>query len=152
VAHFAELDNANKVLRVVVISNNDVDDNGGDLHEDAETFVENLLFYSSGGVVWKQTSYNNNFRKRFAGIGYTYDTTKDKFIDFQPFDSWSLSNDGDWEAPVTRPNDTEEGGLFVNTDWDEDNQRWLGFTYSSSLPYTETQYVWDAINLTWSEI
>ena len=72
-AHFAELNSSNEVLQVVVISNDDVDANGGDQSSQAETFVSNLVPHSTGGVAWKQTSYNNNFRKQYAGIGYTYD-------------------------------------------------------------------------------
>ena len=58
-AHFAELNSSNEVLRVVVISNDDVDANGGDLHADAETFVASIVPYSTGGTAWKQTSYNS---------------------------------------------------------------------------------------------
>ena len=76
-AHFAELNSSNEVLRVIVVSNEDVDANGGDKHADAETFVTTIVPYGTGGVAWKQTSYNNNFRKQYAGIGYTYDSAKD---------------------------------------------------------------------------
>ena len=117
-AHFAELNSGNTVLRVVVISNNDVDANGGDLHEDAETFVENLLSYSSGGVVWKQTSYNNNFRKQYAGKGYAYDSSKNKFIYPKPYPSWSLDASDDWQAPVNKPDD---GKMYI---WNETDQQW----------------------------
>ena len=148
-AHFAELDNNNVVLRVVVISNDDVDANGGDLSTGAEDFVEALIPASSGGVAWKQTSYNNNFRKQYAGPNYSYDTSKNMFIVPKPYASWTLNSSGDWEAPVTYPNDLEEGGLFVNTSWDEDNSRWLGTTFSES---GETDYRWNASNLTWVEL
>ena len=59
-AHFAELDNENKVIRVVVISNEDVEANGGDLSTEAETFVASIVPHSENGVAWKQTSYNHN--------------------------------------------------------------------------------------------
>ena len=79
-AHFAELDSNNIVIRVVVVSNDDVDANGGDYSSAAETFVTNLVPHSDNGVAWKQTSYNANSRKQYAGIGYSYDSSKDKFI------------------------------------------------------------------------
>ena len=147
-AHFAELNASNVVLRVIVVSNTDVDANGGDQHADAETFVTTIVPYSTGGVAWKQTSYNNNFRKQYAGLGFTYDAVKDKFIALKPHSSWTLNNSGDWEAPVTYPNDTEEDSLFVFITWDEDNLRWLGSTFSG--PNTgETEYRWDASGLSW---
>ena len=86
-AHFAELNSSNEVLRVIVISNDDVDANGGDQHADAETFVASIVPHSTGGTAWKQTSYNNNFRKQYAGIGHTYDASKNKFILPQPYSS-----------------------------------------------------------------
>ena len=86
-AHFAELDSDNKVIRVIVISNEDVDANGGDLHADAETFVSSIVPHSENGVAWKQTSYNHSFRKQFAGAGTIYDASKDKFLAPQPYPS-----------------------------------------------------------------
>jgi hypothetical protein len=83
------------------------------------------LFHTTGGVAWKQTSYNNNFRKQYAGIGYSYDPSKDMFITPQPYPSWSLDSNGDWLAPVTYPNVTEIGGLPVSISWDEPNLQWL---------------------------
>ena len=77
-AHFAELNSSNEVLRVIVISNDDVDANGGDQHADAETFVASIVPHSTGGTAWKQTSYNNNFRKQYAGAGNIYDASKNK--------------------------------------------------------------------------
>ena len=146
-AHFAELDSNNVVLRVVVISNDDIDANGGDLSTAAEDFVEALVPASSGGVAWKQTSYNNTFRKQYAGIGSTYDASKNIFIGIKPYNSWTLNSSGDWEAPVTYPNDVEEGGLRVFTKWDEDNLRWIGNTLTEENE--ETHYRWDASNKVW---
>jgi hypothetical protein len=96
-AHFAELNSSNEVLQVIVISNEDVDANGGDESTQAETFVASIVPYGTGGVAWKQTSYNNNFRKQYAGIGYSYDSSKDKFITPQPYPSWSLDANDDWK-------------------------------------------------------
>ncbi len=123
-AHFAELDSSNEVIRVVVISNDDVAANGGDLHADAETFVASIVPYSTGGTAWKQTSYGDNFRKQFAGIGYSYDSSKNKFISPKPYPSWSLNASDDWAAPVTYPNSVEISSKTVYVSWDEANQKW----------------------------
>ena len=146
-AHFAELNSSKEVLRVVVISNTDVDANGGDQHADAETFVATIVPYGTGGASWKQTSYNNNFRKQYAGIGYTYDSAKNVFISPKPFPSWSLDASNDWQAPVTYPNDVEENSLEVFITWDEDNTQWLGRTLTGAGD--ETNYRWDASGLSW---
>jgi hypothetical protein len=92
-AHFAEVNSYGLVLRVVVIDNNDVNANGGDQSVAAEEKVKSIVPFTTGSR-WVQTSYNNNFRKQYAGIGYSFDSTKNKFISPQPFASWSLdSND-----------------------------------------------------------
>jgi len=150
-AHFAELNSTNEVLRVVVISNDDVEANGGELSTEAETFVSTIVPYSENGTAWKQTSYNNNFRKQYAGIGDTYDASKDKFISPQPYSSWSLDSNDDWQAPVTYPNSVEISSNTVYTSWDEDNQKWLGETNVGD-PIVTTNYEWDATNLQWNEV
>ena len=151
-AHFAELNSSNEVLQVVVISNDDVNANGGDLHADAETFVASIVPHSTGGTAWKQTSYNNNFRKQYAGIGVTYDASKDKFISIKPYSSWSLNSNDDWEAPVTYPNVYEINSNPVQIIWDETNQKWLGKTYTGDSSETITNYEWDATNTEWNEV
>ena len=151
-AHFAELNSDNEVIRVVVISNDDVIANGGDYSSQAETFVSNFIPHLTGGTSWKQTSYNNNQRKQYAGLGYTYDATKDKFILPKPFDSWSLDSNDDWIAPVTYPNVNKISSDSVSIIWDEDNQKWLGKTFTGENLQTETDYEWDASGLSWSEV
>ena len=151
-AHFAELTSSNEVLRVIVVSNDDIDANGGDLHADAETFVASIVPHSTGGTAWKQTSYNNNFRKQYAGIGVTYDASKDKFISIKPYSSWSLNSNDDWEAPVTYPNVYEINSNPVQIIWDETNQKWLGKTYTGDSSETITNYEWDATNTQWNEV
>ena len=152
-AHFAELNSSNEVLQVIVISNDDVDANGGDESAQAETFVATIVPYGTGGVAWKQTSYNNNFRKQYAGVGYSYDSSKDKFIMPQPYPSWSLDSNDDWKAPVTVPSVTEISSLPVYTSWDEPNLQWLGETVNFDTdPATTTNYTWDATNLQWNEV
>ena len=124
-AHFAELDKDNKVLRVVVGCNQDIANNGGEQSQQAAEYFKTICPLSSNGVKWVQTSYNNNFRKQYAGIGFTYDLIKDKFIGIQPYPSWSLDLNDNWKSPVIRPELTEEqiksGKLYR---WNEDNQSW----------------------------
>ena len=144
-AHFAELNNSNEVLRVVVISNEDVNANGGDYSTEAETFVSTIVPHSSGGNQWKQTSYNGNARKQYAGIGDTFNASKNKFIKPKPFPSWSLDSNDDWQAPVPYPTVTEINSNVVYISWDEDNQKWTGKVDS-------TNYDWDATNLQWNEV
>ena len=152
-AHFAELDSNNKVIRVIVISNEDVDANGGELSTEAETFVASIVPHSESGVAWKQTSYNWNFRKKFAGDGMVYDEFKDKFISPQPFPSWYLDNNDDWQPPINFPTTVDIGGLKANATWDEANRRWIGKTFDETTdPVTETDYVWKTSNLQWSEV
>jgi len=150
-AHFAELNNSNEVLQVIVISNDDVNANGGDYSTEAETFVASIVPHSSGGNQWKQTSYNGNARKQYAGIGFTYNASKNIFIAPKPYASWSLDSNNDWQAPVARPAVTEIDSNVVYISWDEDNQKWLGETYTGD-PIVTTNYQWDATNLQWNEV
>jgi|TARA_B100001964_G_scaffold223575_1_gene269584 hypothetical protein len=119
-AHFAELDNTNKVLRVIVVSNEDVDANGGDYSTEAEAFVETIVPMQGNGVAWKQTSYNNNSRKHFAGIGWTYSSSKNKFIAPKPYGSWTLDSNDDWIPPTAHPNDGKDYRWIEATEtWEE---------------------------------
>ena len=141
-AHFAELDNNNVVLRVVVVANDCVP---SDEHIDGETWCINFF---KGGT-WKQTSYNNNFRKQYAGMGYTYDAAKNKFISPQPHDSWALDANDDWQAPVTYPTITTYGSndpldIYLIS-WDEDNLRWTAKDTSDPV----NNFNWDASALAW---
>lgn len=103
-AHWAEIDENNVVVRVLVGDNDSPD-------EGYQWLIDNL------GGTWIQTSYNRNIRKNYAGIGYTYDQSRDAFIAPQPFASWSLNEETcQWEPPVPRPD-----GDFV---WDEETQSW----------------------------
>ena len=148
-AHFAELDSNNVVLRVVVVGN-DVATAAGplganDMHVDGETWCVN--FFKTGN--WKQTSYNNSFRKQYAGIGYTYDAGKDKFLCAQPFNSWSLDANDDWQAPVTYPTVTTYGSndpldRYIIS-WDEDGLKWT----ARDQEEPENNFNWDASALAW---
>ena len=160
-AHFAELDSNNIVLRVIVVSNDDVDANGGDYSTEAETFVETLLPHSENGVAWKQTSYNGTARKQYAGESYVYDAAKDKFLLPQPQPSWTLNDNDDWDAPVTYPTITTmaDYDAFIIS-WDEDNLTWQGEAYDDSTwsaddpnsAPTITMFRWDKVNLAWNEV
>lgn len=106
-SHFAEIDENNIVLRVLVGDNN--------LPDEGKSWFENNL-----GGTWVQTSYNANFRARYAGIGYSYDPERDVFIAPQPFPSWVLNEETtEWEAPTPMP--VEKGKFFT---WDEDTVSW----------------------------
>ena len=120
-AHFAELEENNVVLRVIVVANSDTADaNGNEVEEIGVTFCRNLL-----GGTWKQTSYNGNFRKNYAGIGYTYDSQRDAFIPPKPFNSWVLNeNTCQWEPPVPMPSDAFTGDPPKIYRWNEENINW----------------------------
>lgn len=112
-AHFAELDENNVVQRVIVVSDDDCKDQDGN-----ETEVIGALFcHNMLGGRWVQTSYNHNIRKQYAGIGYSYNAEDDVFIAPQPFPSWSLDENHDWQAPVAMP---EEG----RWQWNEETLSW----------------------------
>ena len=101
-AHFAKLDN-NTVTEVIVAEQD---------------------FINSGAVgdsfLWVQTSYNGNFRKNYAGVGHTYDKTRDAFIAPKPYPSWTLVEDTcQWQAPTAMPDD---GQAYT---WDEDTTSWV---------------------------
>jgi len=113
-AHFAKLNNNNNVLEVHTLSNEILDV----LNEEVSGIVF-LTQWTGGHTNWKQTSYNGNFRKQYAGIGYTYDPVADVFVAPQPFLSWSLDANHDWQPPTPRP---QEGFWSWNEEtlsWDE---------------------------------
>ena len=114
-AHFAQLEN-NIVKQVIVVSNQDIlDENGQESEEKGIAFCSNLL-----GGTWKQTSYNGNIRKNYAGIGYTYDEGRDAFIPPKPYNSWLLNESTcQWESPIPYPNDNK---FYV---WDEETTSWV---------------------------
>ena len=161
-AHFAELktkvdptgfttDTHQVVERVVVVGNDCVP---SDMHADGETWCINFF---KGGI-WKQTSYNNNFRKSYAGIGMIYDPVKDKFLSPQPHASWSLDSSDDWQAPVTYPTITTYGSndpldrymiSWNETKYNADNTQGWEATKSNDESETPTKYNWDASALAW---
>lgn len=119
-AHFAKLDENNTVIDINVVENKNLLDNNGVEHESLG--VAFLIMWSNGYSNWKQTSYNGNFRKNYAGIGYIYDSARDAFIPPQPFNSWVLNEQSClWEAPVQKPDDGKK------YDWDEATLSWVEY-------------------------
>lgn len=114
-AHFAELDENNVVLQVIVVHNNELKGANGVEYENKGVEFCSTLF---GHTNWVQTSYNNNMRKQFAGVGYTYDSESDIFVAPQPYPSWSLDDNSDWQAPTPMP---EDDNMYS---WNEDTQSW----------------------------
>ena len=116
-AYFAKLGTGNIVETVISINNSVITDSNGVEQEKLGVDFINKLYNTRD--VWKQTSYNNNIRKNFAGIGYQYDQTRDAFIAPKPFNSWILNEDTCiWEAPVAYPTD---GGTYI---WNEQIKNW----------------------------
>lgn len=113
-AHFAKIENG-FVTQVIVVSNEDTADIYGVEKESiGAAFCERLF-----GGDWKQTSYNGNIRKNYAGIGYAYDTNRNAFIPPQPYASWTLNEENClWDAPIPMPAD----GVYT---WDETTQSWV---------------------------
>ena len=110
-AHFAKLGVGNIIEQVIVVSN-DI----ATTEQAGVDFINNL--YNTRDV-WKQTSYNGTIRKNFAGIGYTYDQTRNAFIPPKPYASWTLVETTClWEAPVAYPNDGKK------YDWNETTSSW----------------------------
>ena len=99
-SHFAKIDQNGIVQEVIVAE---------------QEFIDSL----EDSSLWIQTSYNHNIRKQYAGLGYIYDKTNDVFITPQPFPSWSLDSNFDWQAPVSKPDD---GKSYT---WNEDTKSWV---------------------------
>jgi hypothetical protein len=116
-AHFAQLDENNVVTQVIVVSNEDTSDiYGNEVEEIGAAFCKKLF---GANTNWKQTSYNNNMRVRYASIGYTYNEELDAFIAPQPYPSWSLnSQTTEWQPPTLKPDDENP---YV---WNEETQSW----------------------------
>ena len=160
-AHFAELktkvdptgftSDTHQVVERVVVVGNDVTTAAGplgenDMHVDGETWCKN--FFNKPDTEFKQTSYNNNFRKMYAGIGMVYDPVKDKFLAQQPHASWSLDSNDDWQAPITYPTITEEGDVKYFITWNEtkyqaDNTTGREAIKSNDESETPTKYNWN---------
>ena len=122
-AHFAKIGLNSKVIGVVTVHNNELLDANG---VEQEVNGINFLTQLTGWSIWKQTSYNGNIRKNFAGVGYTYDEDRDAFIPPKPYNSWTLNETTClWNSPVARPELTQEqidnNNYYV---WNETNTTW----------------------------
>ena len=115
-AHFAKLGIDNIVLEVLVVNNVDtMTPQGEEQEEIGVAFLKKL----TGHEVWKKTSYNGNIRKNYAGIGYTYDSSRDAFIPPKPYPSWTLNETTcQWNAPVAYPSGD---GMYT---WNEETTSW----------------------------
>ena len=116
-ATFAKIGLNSKVIEVLSVHNDVLKDANG---EEQEVLGVDFLTKLTGWAIWKQTSYNNNIRKNYAGVGYSYDEARDAFIPPKPFPSWILSEDScQWEAPVAYPADRKD------YTWNESNKEWV---------------------------
>ena len=111
-AHFAQIFNG-IAQNVIVVHNNELLVDGVEVEQVGIDFCHNLL-----GGTWKQTSYNGNFRKQYAGIGYKYDSVANVFISPQPYPSWTLDETHDWQPPTPMPLEGVWG-------WDEATLAWV---------------------------
>jgi|TARA_R110000851_G_scaffold315891_1_gene478710 hypothetical protein len=129
-AHFAQLDENNIVTQVIVVADSDA---AKDASQSWSTWNEagGIAFCRSllgADTNWVQTSYNNNIRFRYAGVGMKYDSTNDVFYLPQPYASWTLNTSTwQWEPPVALPSDAgsnDDGTEFVTYTWNEDSGGW----------------------------
>jgi hypothetical protein len=123
-AHFAQLDENNIVTQVIVVDNNEIIDG----HTGQEDEILGIAFCKKllGGN-WIQTSYNNNLRVRYAGVGYSYNKELDAFIPPKPFESWILNNDtADWESPIGPCPELTQEQIDSRSayNWNEETKQW----------------------------
>ena len=123
-AHFAQIGYNNEILRVSVVRNEDIlDGNGNESEEIGIQFLKSVHGHLTN---WLQTSYNGNFRYRYAGIGMVYNVEYDVFLLPQPYPSWTLNTETfNWNPPIPEPELTEEqkeAGSYY--EWNEETQNW----------------------------
>jgi hypothetical protein len=159
-AHFAEIElktdptgfttEDKYIVKRVVVVGNDVPAGittlgQNDMHEDGEFHCKKIF----NGGIWKQTSYNHNFRKRYAGRGSVYDLVNDVFHGQQPYASWTLNTtEWVWESPVAYPSITsvEIDGVdyAYRIEWSEANQEWIGYKSDVQFQWNTETSSWDA--------
>ena len=124
-AHFAKINSqTNIVLEVHVVNNNDIQNLP--FPESESIGIAFLTLWNTPNTYWKQTSYNNNFRKNYAGVGDTYDESRDAFIAPKPYPSWVLNTGtASWDAPEPKPSGELLGRKYA---WNEPNLRWDDIT------------------------
>ena len=109
-AHYAQINSSDVVVQVLVMDN-DMETNEGEAA--CIAWLKDKVHADD----WVKTSYNNRIRKQYAGVGYTYDSSKDKFIAPQPYASWALDSSDDWQPPIAMPDDASADKRYR---WDED--------------------------------
>jgi len=130
-AHFAKINKAtNEVLHVSVVDNwNCVNGTGDEVESIGIAYLESVHGVHDD-VYWKQTSYNHNIRKNYAGIGMTYDASRDAFISVKPYASWVLDEATcKWKAPVDMPSDAGTGNPPKMYSWNEATVNWVEVTF-----------------------
>lgn len=119
-AHFAQLDNNGVVLNVIVVDNSVI--NNLQFPESEAIGIEYLKSIYGEDTIWKQTSYNHQFRKRYASIGFTYIPSLDAFVSPRPFPSWTFDEEtASYIPPVPYPYHNAHKYYF----WNEENQQWV---------------------------
>jgi len=133
-AHFAKVDDNGVVTSVIVVANSDTaDSDGNEVEAVGIAFCKSLL---GSDTNWVQTSYNNNIRYRYAGVGMKYDSTNDVFYWLSPYPSWALNTSTwRWDSPVAMPDDAgyddvDNPTQLIEYAWDEDNLAWVKTTTS----------------------
>lgn len=170
-AHFAKLDENNIVTEVIVVANGDLlDEDGNESEQKGVEFCQSLF---GKDTKWVQTSYNNNFRSKYAGPGFYYDSEKDIFVPPKPFSSWIYNEETNrWDPPIPIP----IGGDDYFWVWDEENLRWKvqyfpleqppkpiqpfeswiwnGTEWEAPVPYPTTgySYIWNESTKEWDQI
>lgn len=133
-AHFAQLDTDNKVINIIVVHNNELLDETGQEQEGLGINFCKALY--GADTIWIQTSYNGNFRKNFAGIGYTYDPIFDHFYGPKTYDSWIFNSDtATWNPPIPNPSNSTQ---FYR--WNEELLKW-----DLRLQYNEETGDWNPV-------
>jgi hypothetical protein len=137
--YFAELDSSNNVIRVLLFA------------ADADDSVVESTPHLENGTSWVET-FTDGTRGTYAGVGGTYDQTNDRFIEPQPYSSWTLQDDGTWQSPIgpTPENPMVGDAPEYSQWWDDENSRFLRFKISDAKP--RQNYVWVPASSTWSEI
>ena len=117
-AHFAKIDENNKIITIIVVNNNELlDQDGNEVEQKGIDFCKSLFGQDTN---WIQTSYNGNFRKNYACGGGTYNKELDAFIAPKPYNSWILNTDTcRWEAPIAMPTDDKA------YTWNEETLTWI---------------------------
>lgn len=147
-AHYAELNENNEVIYVAYMDNETITDENG--NEVEQLGIDHLHLHHGSHKRWIRTSYNGNFRKKYAGKGDTYREDLDMFISPKPYSSWTLNKiSGEWESPIQKPNDYFE----KDYEWKEETQEWFSIrkyvynTYCIDYDYSHIQETVEKYNL-----